>query len=239
MTSKTNLRAFSKVLFFSTCSNCLKMCMVVFCQKTAEFCWEIFGTTHFWCQDSKKKTYPFLPLFNGNLSLRNCKCRFFRTTFATGMHIMFWSWNFQRVRYKLNLDGGFKYFLCSPRKLGKMNPFWRANFSKRLIQPWTRNGSVKQDDPSKDMIHMIFWYTRGNPFFWVVLPGNHKITTCDMKPRMVWPKCSLACKMDTKRKVFNWTCLKGYVCHRGQAYSITIAQRDQELCFKSPQKTDV
>ena len=28
------------------------------------------------------------------------------------------------------LGGGFKYFLCSPRKLGKMNPFWRAYFSK-------------------------------------------------------------------------------------------------------------
>ena len=31
-----------------------------------------------------------------------------------------------------------KYFLFSPRKLGKMNPFWRAYFSKGLVQPPTR-----------------------------------------------------------------------------------------------------
>ena len=30
-----------------------------------------------------------------------------------------------------------KYFLCSPRNLGKMNPFWRAYFSKGLVQPPT------------------------------------------------------------------------------------------------------
>ena len=28
------------------------------------------------------------------------------------------------------LGGGFKYFWCSPRKLGKMNPIWRAYFFK-------------------------------------------------------------------------------------------------------------
>ena len=32
-----------------------------------------------------------------------------------------------------------KYFLCSPRTLGKMNPFWRAYFSNGLVQPPTRN----------------------------------------------------------------------------------------------------
>ena len=29
-------------------------------------------------------------------------------------------------------------FLCSPRKLGKKNPFWRSYFSKMLVQPRTR-----------------------------------------------------------------------------------------------------
>ena len=36
------------------------------------------------------------------------------------------------------LGGGFKYFLFSPRKLGKMNPFWRSYFSNGLVQPATR-----------------------------------------------------------------------------------------------------
>ena len=31
-----------------------------------------------------------------------------------------------------------KYFLCSPRTLGKMNPFWRAYFSNGLVQPPSR-----------------------------------------------------------------------------------------------------
>ena len=39
---------------------------------------------------------------------------------------------------KLVLPGGFEYFLFSPRNLGKMNPFWRAYFSKGLVQPPTR-----------------------------------------------------------------------------------------------------
>ena len=30
-----------------------------------------------------------------------------------------------------------KHFLCSSRSLGKMNPFWRAYFSKGLVQPPT------------------------------------------------------------------------------------------------------
>ncbi len=36
---------------------------------------------------------------------------------------------------QLNLAGGFKYFLFSPQKLGKMNPFWRAYFSDGLKPP--------------------------------------------------------------------------------------------------------
>ena len=36
------------------------------------------------------------------------------------------------------LGGGFRYFLFPPRTLGKMNPFWRAYFSKGLVQPPTR-----------------------------------------------------------------------------------------------------
>ena len=116
---------FFKSAVFSTFSNCLKMCMVVFCQKTAEFCWEILGRRIFDARVLRKKTYPFLPLFNGNVSLRNCKCRFFRTTFATGMHIMFWSWNFQRVRYKLNLDGGFIFFFTP---IWGRFPFWLKFF---------------------------------------------------------------------------------------------------------------
>ena len=31
---------------------------------------------------------------------------------------------------------------CSPWKLGKMNPFWRAYFSKGLVQPPTSNSSI-------------------------------------------------------------------------------------------------
>ena len=38
----------------------------------------------------------------------------------------------------LSIVGGFKDFLCSPRKLGKMIPFWRAYFSDGLVQPPTR-----------------------------------------------------------------------------------------------------
>ena len=50
-----------------------------------------------------------------------------------------------------NLGGGFKYFLFSPRNLGKMNPIWRAYFSNGLgNQPPTR-----------------FWFK--NPFFWGVV----------------------------------------------------------------------
>ena len=33
---------------------------------------------------------------------------------------------------KISRWWNFKYFLCSPRKLGKMNPFWRAYFSGTL-----------------------------------------------------------------------------------------------------------
>jgi len=35
------------------------------------------------------------------------------------------------------LGGGFNHFLCSPLKLGKMNPIWRAYFSDGLVQPPT------------------------------------------------------------------------------------------------------
>ena len=42
--------------------------------------------------------------------------------------------NFRRVSEEF-LDGGFKYFLFSPRKLGKMNPFWRSYFSNGLKPP--------------------------------------------------------------------------------------------------------
>ena len=36
------------------------------------------------------------------------------------------------------LGGGFKYFLCSPRNLGKMNPFWQAYFQMGGKKPPTR-----------------------------------------------------------------------------------------------------
>ena len=42
------------------------------------------------------------------------------------------------LRNPLRLGGGFKHLLFSPRRLGKMNPFWRAYFSKGLVQPPTR-----------------------------------------------------------------------------------------------------
>ena len=38
----------------------------------------------------------------------------------------------------LFLGGGFKYFWNFHPYLGKMNPFWRAYFSKGLVQPPTR-----------------------------------------------------------------------------------------------------
>ena len=48
------------------------------------------------------------------------------------------------ARFEIGLQDnfvvGFKYVLFSPRTLGKMNPFWRAYFSKRLVQPPTRFG---------------------------------------------------------------------------------------------------
>ena len=37
-----------------------------------------------------------------------------------------------------------KYFLFSPQKLGKMNPFWRAYFSNGLVQPPTRRGKAQK-----------------------------------------------------------------------------------------------
>ena len=36
--------------------------------------------------------------------------------------------------FRAYLHGGFKYFLCSHRNLGKMNPIWRAYFSKGLVE---------------------------------------------------------------------------------------------------------
>ena len=44
----------------------------------------------------------------------------------------------QRVSRHYLGGGNSKYFLFSPRKLGKMNPFWRSYFSKGLVQPPTR-----------------------------------------------------------------------------------------------------
>ena len=41
----------------------------------------------------------------------------------------------KNVTFQKMLPGGFKHFLFSPRNLGKMNPFWRAYFSKGLKPP--------------------------------------------------------------------------------------------------------
>ena len=59
--------------------------------------------------------------------------------------VAWWGWRARkgpRAAWRLRrlamawLGGGFKYFLVfSPRKLGKMNPFWQAYFSKGLVQP--------------------------------------------------------------------------------------------------------
>ena len=42
--------------------------------------------------------------------------------------------------------GNSKIFLFSPRKLGKMNPFWQAYFSKGLVQP-----------PTSPIFFGVFW----------------------------------------------------------------------------------
>ena len=42
----------------------------------------------------------------------------------------------------VKLGGGCKYVLCSPRKLEKMNPIWRAYFSDGLVQPPTSNSDA-------------------------------------------------------------------------------------------------
>ena len=63
-----------------------------------------------------------------------------------------------------------KYFLCSPLILGKMNPFWRAYFSKGLVQPPTSDGlgclsqllSERIDKDVKDIyiyMYVYFFYS--------------------------------------------------------------------------------
>ena len=47
-----------------------------------------------------------------------------------------------------HLVGGFNYFLFSPRKLGKMKPFWGAFFSKGLVQPPTRHVFIQHGSNS-------------------------------------------------------------------------------------------
>ena len=70
------------------------------------------------------------------------------------------------------LIGGFKYFLCSPRTLGKMNPFWRYNifqlgwFNHQLdIFVRGLKGQKKtQLDPDRSMICLsITWLLHQEP----------------------------------------------------------------------------
>ena len=43
--------------------------------------------------------------------------------------------NSKQMAIQVSLGGGFNNCLFSPRKLGKMNPIWRAYFSDGLVQP--------------------------------------------------------------------------------------------------------
>ena len=56
------------------------------------------------------------------------------------------------------LGGGFKYFLFSPRTLGKMNPFWLiTNFSNGLVRPPTSNGMRRR---SEGLCHLLLGLLR-------------------------------------------------------------------------------
>ena len=65
------------------------------------------------------------------------------------------------------IGGGFKCFLSSPRKLGKMNPFWRSYVSSGWVQPptnyWIRpqpevtlNGASVVEFPPKQIPSIHF-----------------------------------------------------------------------------------
>jgi len=70
-----------------------------------------------------------------------------------------------------------KYFLCSPRKLGKMNPFWRAYFSTGSVQPPTGHGFFVFIPKIGEMIqfddHIFRWVGKKTPTriieFWLVI----------------------------------------------------------------------
>ena len=77
-----------------------------------------------------------------------------------------------------------KYGLCSPRKLGKMNPFWRAYFSNGLVQPPTSYwppGSWWEFGPSCSKSHgsvsQLQW--------WDATPrGEFSVLTCRKKVKL-------------------------------------------------------
>ena len=50
--------------------------------------------------------------------------------FIHSVHPMYWIHAIQPSHFHSCVAGGFKHFLFSPLKLGKINPFWRAYFSK-------------------------------------------------------------------------------------------------------------
>ena len=64
-----------------------------------------------------------------------------------------------------------KYFLFSPRKLGKMNPFWRAYFSDGLVQPPTIWVFPKIEVPPNHPI-LIGFSLINHPFWGTPIFGN-------------------------------------------------------------------
>ena len=56
---------------------------------------------------------------------------------------------FDPFRMHPDLGGGLKYFLFSPRTLGKMNPFWRAYFAQGLVQPPTSDYLTETKHPNE------------------------------------------------------------------------------------------
>ena len=93
--------------------------------------------THQWCDHDflHDATWGFSPCFfcsRENMRRRKKMVTLSLNELTAGT----WKWTHGGDSFwKASLGGGFKHFLCSPRTLGKMNPFWRAYFSNGLKPP--------------------------------------------------------------------------------------------------------
>ena len=79
------------------------------------------------------------------------------------------------------LVGGFKYFLFSPRKLGKMNPFWGAYFSIGLKPP-TRNSFKFQITFLVKFYRSTFWFSIGHTTMEPISPKDLSCVSGGLRP---------------------------------------------------------